>query len=405
MTQIISNYEQILRLPGRVVPTGFGVTASFTNTPAFNPSSADLAVMRQVVATMQQALIEAGILGGANFPVITTQPANITVNEGESGTFTVVATGGALEYQWRRNGVNISGATSATYITPVVALIEDGDEFDVVVLNPGGSVTSNVAVMTVKEPGALATGGTVTDSGPYRIHTFTGSGTLTWTRGGAYEYLIAGAGGGGGGTVSGVGGGGGGGGEVLTGSGTSTNSQAMTITIGLGGNGGPFGSSPDLPTAGGNSSIDSLIATGGSRGGHFSGIDNAVNGGAGRVGGGGTWTGLAGSGSLSSGGAGQTNTSAPGGGGGGAGGNGSAASAGGNGGVGVQSAISGSAQWYGGGGGGARAGVGGSGVGGNGTASGNGISGVANTGGGGGGAGSGGGGTGAAGVVVIRYER
>ena len=50
-------------------------------------------------------------------PGITTQPASITVNAPNSATFTVVVSGTApLSYQWRRNGSNISGATSASYV-------------------------------------------------------------------------------------------------------------------------------------------------------------------------------------------------------------------------------------------------------------------------------------------------
>ncbi len=52
-------------------------------------------------------------------PTITTQPANQTVTAGQTATFTVVAAGAApLNYQWQKNGVNIAGATSASYTTP-----------------------------------------------------------------------------------------------------------------------------------------------------------------------------------------------------------------------------------------------------------------------------------------------
>ena len=61
-------------------------------------------------------------------------------------------------------------------------------------------------------PGVVATGGTVTTSGLYTIHTFTTSGTFTPTVGGTVEYLVVGGGGGaGGGDSVGRGGGGGGG--------------------------------------------------------------------------------------------------------------------------------------------------------------------------------------------------
>src|SRR5437879_10801119 len=52
-------------------------------------------------------------------PTITTQPANQTITAGQTASFSVTATGTApLNYQWRKNGVAISGATTATYTTP-----------------------------------------------------------------------------------------------------------------------------------------------------------------------------------------------------------------------------------------------------------------------------------------------
>ncbi len=88
-------------------------------------------------------------------PSITTQPSNVTVTEPTAATFSVVATGGApLSYQWRRNGVAISGATSASYtLNPTSAAADNGAQFDVVVSNPGGSVTSTAAVLTVQSGG------------------------------------------------------------------------------------------------------------------------------------------------------------------------------------------------------------------------------------------------------------
>ncbi|MEJ7678555.1 MAG: PQQ-dependent sugar dehydrogenase [Segetibacter sp.] len=49
-------------------------------------------------------------------PVITNQPKSITAAQGNAASFSVTATGTALlSYQWRKNSVNISGATNSTY--------------------------------------------------------------------------------------------------------------------------------------------------------------------------------------------------------------------------------------------------------------------------------------------------
>ncbi|HOC55404.1 MAG TPA: immunoglobulin domain-containing protein [Verrucomicrobiota bacterium] len=86
-------------------------------------------------------------------PVITTQPASATKDPGQTAAFTVVATG-ATGYQWRKNGVNISGATSATLTLSNVQL-SDAAFYRVVVSNAAGSVTSSAAQLVVT---ATATG-------------------------------------------------------------------------------------------------------------------------------------------------------------------------------------------------------------------------------------------------------
>ncbi|MBS1609195.1 MAG: T9SS type A sorting domain-containing protein, partial [Bacteroidetes bacterium] len=85
----------------------------------------------------------AAILTTASAPSITTQPVSQTICSGNA-TFTVAATGTGLNYQWRRDGVNISGATSSSYTTNVAA------NYSVVISNScGNNVTSNTASLTM----------------------------------------------------------------------------------------------------------------------------------------------------------------------------------------------------------------------------------------------------------------
>ncbi len=88
-------------------------------------------------------------------PTISTQPANQTVTAGQTASFSVVASGSSLAYQWRKNGANISGATASSYATPATATTDSGSTFSVVVSNSGGSITSNNATLTVN-PAATA---------------------------------------------------------------------------------------------------------------------------------------------------------------------------------------------------------------------------------------------------------
>ena len=83
-------------------------------------------------------------------PAITTQPADATVTVGQTATFTVAAAGTSpLTYQWRKNNVAISGATSATYTTPATKTTDDGSTFAAVVTNPAGNITSGSATLNV----------------------------------------------------------------------------------------------------------------------------------------------------------------------------------------------------------------------------------------------------------------
>ena len=90
------------------------------------------------------------IIYSANMvPAITDQPDNVTVSEGQQATFTVSATGASpLSYQWRKDNLNIAGATSATYTIPAAQLSHAGT-YKVIVSNTAGSVTSVAATLTV----------------------------------------------------------------------------------------------------------------------------------------------------------------------------------------------------------------------------------------------------------------
>lgn len=84
-------------------------------------------------------------------PVITLQPQNVTVTAGGFATFSVTATGLSLSYQWFKNGTPIAGATSSTFVYgPTAYPTDSGAQFSVVVSNPGGIVTSGVALLIVQ---------------------------------------------------------------------------------------------------------------------------------------------------------------------------------------------------------------------------------------------------------------
>jgi hypothetical protein len=130
-----------------------GATAASYTTPATttadNTTKFNVVVSNSVNSvTSTQATLTVNSAPVA--PTITTQPANQTVTAGQTATFSAVAAGTApLVYQWQKNGSDITGATTASYTTPVTTTADSGALFRVVVSNTVGSVTSNSAMLTV----------------------------------------------------------------------------------------------------------------------------------------------------------------------------------------------------------------------------------------------------------------
>ena len=81
-------------------------------------------------------------------PVITAQPSTQTVNAGQTAQFSVTAIGVGRTYQWRKNGVNISGATGATLSVSNAQLASAGF-YTVQVTAAGQSVVSNEAQLVI----------------------------------------------------------------------------------------------------------------------------------------------------------------------------------------------------------------------------------------------------------------
>ena len=62
--------------------------------------------------------------------------------------FTVTADGGALSYQWSRDGVEIEGATQAT-LTLVDVTIENEGTYSCFIYNLAGNITTDEVSLTV----------------------------------------------------------------------------------------------------------------------------------------------------------------------------------------------------------------------------------------------------------------
>jgi hypothetical protein len=88
-------------------------------------------------------------------PGINQQPTNATVAVGQSTTFSVIATGSNLTYQWESEAPGgssftaITGATSSSYTTPAATLAQNGTQYMCVVTNTFGSTSSSAATLAV----------------------------------------------------------------------------------------------------------------------------------------------------------------------------------------------------------------------------------------------------------------
>jgi hypothetical protein len=90
--------------------------------------------------------------GCSGLPVpatITTQPTDQTVSLLQTATFRIDAQGTHAVPQWRRNGVDIPGATNFSYTTPRTTMADTGAKFTAAVTNARGTNISVVATLTV----------------------------------------------------------------------------------------------------------------------------------------------------------------------------------------------------------------------------------------------------------------
>ena len=157
-----------------------GATADYFTVPAVAAAD-DGATFQAVVANALGTVISspaklrvvAAAAGPAGSVAILTHPADQVVVGRTAVHFSVAADGSLpFTYQWRKNGVDITGATGSTLHIPAAITADSGATFSVLVKNSGGSAISRPATLTVTH----APGAPVILANPARVRTLPGQG-------------------------------------------------------------------------------------------------------------------------------------------------------------------------------------------------------------------------------------
>jgi len=158
-----------LQIGGSSEPNAYN-NSSGPNENFFNGAISSAAMFTNTLSLAQiQALFNAGQAQGA--PAIVNQPVSTAVYAGCPAQFAVTAVGNPpLYYNWQRSGTNlvdqgnVSGSTTAT-LTITNVSTADTNNYDVVVTNNYGAITSSVAALTLNptprilsQPMSLAVG-------------------------------------------------------------------------------------------------------------------------------------------------------------------------------------------------------------------------------------------------------
>jgi hypothetical protein len=133
--------------------------AGFTSTDQ-NPTGVVQSATTEYIVTGQNSAgcttTASTIVTNVSGAAITTQPLAVIICSGQTATFTVVASGPSLTYQWRKDGFNIPVAENASAGTATLSLANvsaaDAADYDVVVQASCGSPVTSVAVALTVNP-------------------------------------------------------------------------------------------------------------------------------------------------------------------------------------------------------------------------------------------------------------
>jgi hypothetical protein len=147
------------RKDGNILATATSATLTLTNVQL-----ADAGVYTVTVSnaagnvTSAAATLTVNPPAGGTAPAIAAQPGAQTVASGSTAVFSVTASGTpAPTFQWRKDGVNLPGATGPILVVPGATAANAGS-YTVAVTNSAGTVVSAAAALTVATVPATAVG-------------------------------------------------------------------------------------------------------------------------------------------------------------------------------------------------------------------------------------------------------
>ena len=132
------------RRGGQAIAGATSMSYTITNATSADSAAFDCVVTGTCAPPKTSPAIMVKVSRGAT---ITKEPANVTVNAGQSARFEVVADGKNLSYRWQRDGNSIPGATASVY--EFFAQNQDKGQYRCIVSGDCGSDTSAAAVLDI----------------------------------------------------------------------------------------------------------------------------------------------------------------------------------------------------------------------------------------------------------------
>jgi phage baseplate assembly protein W len=127
-------------------PKSTGQAQNQGTTPVI--SANDYSMLTTIPRPARASTYSIGLFDYPGTPSITVQPSDQSVNEGDNATFSITAEN-VQSYQWYRNDIAISGATSSTYTQYDVGGTEHLDEYKCDAISESATTTSGIAKMLV----------------------------------------------------------------------------------------------------------------------------------------------------------------------------------------------------------------------------------------------------------------